>query len=240
MGKQKKRETYAQVRERLKNQYGARKVYRWLGYADDPTEKIVVDLVKHYSSTLNIEVSYFYTIAIGEGLGDEYLNLPYARDKKGLIRSDQSLSGLRVFGVDDFSDDFPRVKKYLPSDYNEGDEFYKIEGHRPQDFGRKKVNTAIFKDLESGLEGFGAILRHRRDIFLREAKQFGYPTPTEDQIAYWNYCYYQGEGRARRYLEYNGGLDYTKPAPINMREIQQLALERLATWRYVQYYNLFD
>ncbi len=235
-----KKSKFKLQREGLKAKYGARQVYRWLGYADGDNEKALVDFINTIATRLNILPSYFYTIAIGEGLGHKYLDLDKSFDAKGNLRTDKRMSGLVHFGVDDFGDDYSRVKKYLPSDYNEGDEFEAIKGHRPDDFGRKVVNTAFFKDLESGLEGFGAILKHRRDLFLAHSKAFNYPKPNEDQMAFWNYCYYQGEGRAKRYLQHNKGLNYSNPAPENMKEIKQLALERLATWRYVQMNNLFD
>ncbi|WP_346882966.1 hypothetical protein [uncultured Algibacter sp.] len=232
--------SYAEQREGLKKQYGARKVFRWLGYADGNNEKALVDYINTIAIGLNIPPSYFYTIAIGEGLGKKHLDLDTSFDAKGNLRTDQTMSGLSHFGLDDFGDDFSRVKKYLPNDYNSGDEFDTVVGSRPNDFGRKTVNTAIFKDLESGLEGFGAILKHRRDLFLSHAKAFNYPAPNADQIAFWNYCYFQGEGRAKRYLHDNKGLDYNNAAPANMKEVKQLALERLATWRYVQMNKLFD
>lgn len=235
-----KKNKYELMRKELKKKYNARKVYRWLGYANSPNEKPFADLVNSIAKTLGVFPSYFYTIAIGEGLGKKYLDITTNFDSNGNVIIDKRMSGLIHFGLDDFGDDYSRIKKYLPSDYNKGDEFEDAVGSRPDDFGRKVVNTAFFKDLESGLEGFGAILVHRRDLFLKHAKEFGYKSPNEDQTAYWNYCYFQGEGRAKRYLEDNKGLDYKIAAPVNMKEIKQLALERVATWRYVQMNKIFE
>ena len=239
MSKQKNK--FELQRERLKKEYGARKVFRWLGYGDEEREKPLIDIIVRIAKNLNVKPSFLYTYAIGEGLGSEYLDKSSSYDKiTGLLDTDQPMSGLGDFGVDDFSDDFSRITKYLPSDYNEGDEFRKVEGFRPNDYGRKKVNTAIFYDLESGFEGFAAILLHRRDLFLKHSKELGYSTPNEDELAFWTYCYFQGEGRAKRYLIHNNGLDYSKPATIDMTEVKQLSLERLASWRYVQLNNLFN
>lgn len=241
MGKQKNK--YEKQREALKNRYNARHVFRWLGYADEDKEKPLVDIITKIAKRLNVKPSFLYTYAIGEGLGKKHLSKATNYDSTtGILRTDAPTSGLNHFGVDDFGDDYSRamVKKHLPKDYNEGDEFFVAKGHRPNDFGRKEVNTAFFKDLESGFEGFAAILLHRRDLFITHARQLGYPNPNEDQIAFWTYCYFQGEGRAKRYLIYNKGLDYNKPPISDMKEVKELALERLATWRYIEMNNLFE
>lgn len=232
------KEKYKKQRQELAKKYKARKVYRWLGYADEEREQPLVNLITQVANSLNIAPSYFYTIAIGEGLGKKYVGID-AYYKHGVLRTDLAICGLNDLGLDDFGDDFPRVKNFLPNDYNEGDEFFKAKGKRPKDFGRKIVNTASFKDLESGLEAFGAILKHRRELFLSHTKQLNLGKPTEDQIAFWNYCYFQGEGRAKMYLK-QYGLDFSKTPPVNMKEVKELSLERLATWRYVQMNNLFE
>lgn len=237
----KKENKFELQRDDLKNFYNARKVFRWLGYGDEEREKPLITIIVDIATRLDVKPSFLYTYAIGEGLGSEYLNKKSVYDSNtGILRTDMPMSGLMDFGVDDFGDDFSRVKKHLPKDYNEGDEFHIVEGKRPNDFGRKTVNTANFKDLKSGFEGFAAILIHRRDLFLRHAKELAYKTPSEDEMAFWTYCYFQGENRAKKYLIFNGGLDYKKPAMLTMKEIKQLALERLATWRYVQMNNIFE
>jgi len=243
MGKQKK--TIAQVKNELAKQYNVPKVYGWSGYADDEKEKPLNDLIEKIAKEQNFIPSYLYTIAVGEGLGDVYVSPEYNYNKdpktnKLSLKIDQEIRGFSVLGVDDFSDDFPRVKKYLPSDYNEGDEFVSQFESRKGEWGRQGVNSAIFKNLESALLGYSAVLAHRRDLFKAHAKELAYSTPTEDQLAYWTYCYYQGEGRAKKYLKSNKSLDFTLPAPAEMKGVKLKALERVATWRYVQFRNVFS
>ncbi|MBL3659111.1 hypothetical protein, partial [Fulvivirga sediminis] len=112
-----------------------------------------------------------------------------------------------VLGTDDFGSEFVRYKKYLPKSYNEGSseadllhdaEF--IQDTRINELGQQ-TQSALFKDLESALWAFGATLAHRKDRFLAKAKALGYGNPTEDQLAYWTYVYYQGEGNAARWLQ---------------------------------------
>lgn len=243
----KKKKSFKELKEELRQRYNARKTFSWTGYADEKKEKPIYDLVITISKRLNFPPSYLYTIMIGEGLGEKYINLERNYNKNGILKTTKEMSGLIHFGVDDFGDDFSRVKKYLPKDYNEGDEFIQTLGKRPDDYGRKEVNTAIFKDLESGVEGFGAILAHRRDLFLKHAKQLAHKIPNEDQIGFWTYCYFQGEGRSHRYLKNLESLDYSTAhakamatTGDGMKEVRQLALERLASWRYIQIRGLFE
>ena len=244
MGKKAKK-TIKEIKDELKLRYKARKVFGWSGYADDPKEKPLADLIERIAKERNFIPSYLYTIAIGEGLGFNYVDIlsNYSPDpadpKEKLLRTDKPINGFQALGVDDFSDDFPRVKKYLPSDYNEGDEFTK-KTIRRKEWGKTIVNSAEFKDLESALYGFAAILAHRRDLFLKHAKEFKYVSITEDQQAYWTYIYFQGEGRGRQYLKANLSADYGKAAVSSMKEVKQKSLERLATWRYVQTKKIFS
>ncbi len=83
------------------------------------------------------------------------------------------------------------------------------------------------------------VLSHRRALVLKHAAELGYSAPTEDQEAFWIYVYYQGEGRGKSYMESNGDLNYDKNPPSKMRVIKRLAIERLATWRYMQTKKLF-
>ncbi|MBC9795071.1 hypothetical protein [Sinomicrobium weinanense] len=241
MGKKTKEEIKAGLREK----YGVDKVYEWAGYADEPREKPLVDAVEHVAKELNFAPSYLYTIAIGEGLGVTYADI-LANYKDDVLKTDVSIDGYQSLGVDDFSSDFPRVKKYLPEDYNEGDEYTSKQIVRNEWGGETVVNSATFDGLKNALYGFGAILLHRRDRFLEHKREFKYGIPTEDQSAFWTYVYFQGEGTGRKYLENNGDMDYTSAPPSNVARIggpdgiRYKALERLATWRYMKTKKIFS
>ena len=85
-------------------------------------------------------------------------------------------------------------------------------------------------------------------MFLRHATELGYPTPSEDELAYWTYIYYQGEGQARRWLQSAGSLDiYARNngcypdcnVTASTRDANDVALSNLASWRYLQWANIF-
>ncbi|MGI9541780.1 MAG: hypothetical protein ACR2MX_00900, partial [Cyclobacteriaceae bacterium] len=195
---------------------------------------------------------------VGEGLGLTYMdsdrNSSHYVDVGGkpTLRTDLEVDGFVVLGVDDFGTEYNRYKKFLPTDFNKGTLVTDKTGRHltkgDHEFGTypttnelgETVYPGFFRDLEASLRGFAATVAHRKSIFHRDAKALKYATPTADQEAYWIYVYYQGEGRAKRYLKSNGGFDYTKKPPSLMGQVRQLAMERLATWRYMQALKLFS
>lgn len=241
MGKQRKEI----IKAALEKEYNVKKVYDWAGYADESREKPLVDIIELVSKELGFMPSYFYTIAIGEGLGHTYMDLDfnYETDYKNKtgekILTNLPIDGFNTLGVDNFSSDFPEVKKYLPKDYNEGDEFKTVKVARNEWGGKTTVNSAVFNGLKNALYGFGAILCQRRDQFNTDRKKLKYGIPTEDQSAFWTYVYFQGQGTGIKYLTANGSLDFKKNPPTKVARInggngvRYKALERLATWRYM-------
>ncbi len=242
MGKQEKIKTKAQIKEEYNTYYGQRpKAYA--GYVDEPSEKNIVTLFESIGKKLSISPSYLFTIACGEGLSQEYLDeitSPYY-DANGNLLTEAAISAFIVFGLDFFSSpkEFPRFKKYLPDDYNEGDEYTPHMAPRDERYGKEIVPSAIFKNLESGVEGFGAVLAHRIELFNKQRKKLGYSTPTEDEKAYWHYAYYQAEGDANRALEANKGYSFLTHQAAASPEVHRLCLERVATWRYLLAFNIF-
>ena len=117
-------------------------------------------------------------------------------------------------GVDHFYSDFSRTKKYLPKDYNLGDEF-KASVHQNELF--KFVQSAEFNNLKSGIQALAATIAVRKSAFLSHCNSLGYTTkfgsPNTDQTHFWIYVYFQGEGRAKKYLESNAGYDFSNAAP---------------------------
>lgn len=231
-------------KEAFKDKYGVENVYTWSGYIDDDREAGVLKLIITISGSLNISPSYYSTIAIGEGLG-VYIDYNYASTEPFNVILDKPVDGFSFLGTDDFGSEYNRYKKYLPDTYNEGigfndfntgAEFFKKR--TDNELGHKVV-SAIFKDLESALWAFGATLKHRKDTFLRHAKEFGYRRPSEDETAYWVYVYFQGEGRARTWLRANKGFNINNNMS-DRGQVHKLAMERLASWRYLQSKRIFS
>ncbi len=254
MGKQVKNITPS--KEAFKSKYGADKVYQWSGYLDEPREANVVALIEKIAAKQNLIPSYFATIAIGEGLGlyidNNYHFVNKKKTKTGKIikiekvKTNVKIDGFEYLGTDDFGSDFIRYKKYLPKDYNKGKTTADFKNKLQAEFItvsrinelNKETTSALFKNLESALWAFGATLKHRLERCKLKGKNLGYSNPTEDQLAYWTYVFFQGEGNATRWLTNNKSFKYKSNASAR-GEVNRLALNRLATWRFLQSYNLF-
>lgn len=216
--------------------YGGFKVFEWIGYINDERETNVVQLIENTCITIpSISPTLLYTIAAGEGL-ILWIDSNYDTNPPYNVLIQNTIDGFVYLGTDDFGSDFFRYQQFLPDNYNEGDEFttYNTTNEHGE-----TVISANFKNLESGLLGIGSVIAHRKNKFITDALDLGYNNPNIDQIVYWTYVYFQGEGRAKTYLSSNKGFDYTKSAPSNMRQVRKLALERLATWRYIKINNYF-
>lgn len=200
-------------------------------------EANVVQLLESTCVTIpSIFPTLLYTIAAGEGL-ILWIDANYDPTPPNNVMINNRINGFNYLGTDDFGGDFSRYQPFLPTTYNEGDEFdiYNATNELGQ-----PVISADFKNLESGLLGIGAVIAHRKNKFLTDATGLGYSNPNIDQIVFWTYIYFQGEGRGKNYLIANKGFDFAKEAPLNMRDIRRLALERLATWRYIKISNLLS
>ena len=224
----------------LKKDYGITKVYRWSGYANDPREKNVVKIMEDAAKFTGMIPSFLYTIAIGEGLG-LWIKDKYDPVTPHNVRVQDSINGFNNLGVDHFYADFARTKKFLPNDYNVGDEFSLSVNMNEQS---NTVQSAEFKDLKSGVQALAATLALRKTTFLNHCTTLNYikklGNPSSDQIHFWIYVYFQGEGRAKKYLTANAGYDFSTTPPANMTQIRKLALERVAAWKYVQSKKLFS
>ncbi|NER18528.1 hypothetical protein [Spongiivirga citrea] len=256
--KKPKKKSKLEIKKDLQDQYGAWKVLAVAGYVNSPEEKLARDLIEDVAKINNFIPSYFATIILTEGLGIDYLDhdYNYRTDSAGnkVIRNDIELSGFDVGGLDDFGSEYPRYKKYLPSwfdqgsnsgDFSTGSEFYSKSETNERN---ETVLSAQFSNMESVIWACAATLSHRRDLFQKHRKNLGYPAPTEDQLAYWNYIYYQGEGQAKRWLIQVGGLDIfglngilpAKTVTKKNRNAHDVALSNLASWRYLQTFKIFS
>lgn len=221
----------------LKKKYNIKHVYRYAGYADDSRERNIVLIIENAASRNRLIPSFVFTIAIGEGFG-QWIDINYGPRH---VTVSNRINGFESLGLDHFNSDFTRVKRYLPKNFNRGDEF---TGRTAINEKNHTVQSAGFKNATAGLQGLSATLAHRKKVFLQHCKDFGYikkyGQPTPDQMAFWLYVYFQGEGRARSYLRSNVGYKYTKSPPSKMTQIKRLALERVASWRYVKSKRLFS
>lgn len=234
------------VKSKLEKKKELKEVYdvhinAWGGYADEPKEQPIVEIIEKIAQEIDIVPSYLYTIAVGEGVGWLYLSDP-GNYNKGKLVTNKKINGFQNFGLDFFGNpkEWPNLKKYLPNTYNEGDEFESVPEIRNEAYGKETVYSANFKDLESAIWAIGAVLKQRADRFNRDWKKLGYPKPTEDEWAFWVYFYYQRPEFAflkmKELKNYN--IFYRKT--LDRKKIRTKALERVAAWRYIQHYNIFS
>jgi hypothetical protein len=221
---------------KLKQRFGIGKVYHWSGYVDDKREVNIVKIIEDAAKLNLLLPSYLCTIAIGEGFG-LWINDNYGPNT---VNVDKSIDGFEYLGLDHFGADFNRTQKHLPKDYNRGDEYQDSKAINEHG---QEVNSAKFKNVKSGIQALSATLALRKQLFYTHGRQFGYiktlGKPDTEQEAFWIYVYFQGEGRAKRYLQSNSGFDFMKKAPNFMLQVNRLARERVAAWRYLQSKNIF-
>ncbi len=54
----------------------------------------------------------------------------------------------------------------------------------------RTVRSGEFPNMLMAVQGLLAMLKRRRALFKQDAKAFGYATPTQDEIVYWTYLYF--------------------------------------------------
>ena len=81
-------------------------------------------------------------------------------------------------------------KGYLREDFKE----FKLIGQTAVMEKGETVPRLTFNNINSGLEGMGAMLRARRELFLNDVQKAGFNPKklSEDQIDFWTYVYYNG------------------------------------------------
>jgi hypothetical protein len=173
----------------------------------------VVDVIYDVADA-KMPADQLYLYAASEGLIDVYVRgqiglsdtaVP-TKPQLATVDTNKSLSGFAVLGTDDFMTDMAAKRepltKYLPSGF---DKSKATEIKRTNEKGRE-VRSAQFSDLKTGLQGMSAMLKRRRALFLEDAKANGYGTPTEEEIIFWTYLYYNpGEFAGKEQLtKYKG------------------------------------
>ena len=103
----------------LKKKYDVDYVYRYAGYADDSRERNIVVAIENASKRNHLIPSFVFTIAIGEGFG-LWIDINYGPHN---VNIGNPVDGFDSLGLDHFDSDFFRVKRFLPNDFNRGDEF---------------------------------------------------------------------------------------------------------------------
>jgi hypothetical protein len=154
-----------------------------------------------------------YAYAQKEGLTD------YVRDQLGLAKTDEpskaqlaavrttkAVSGFGYLGLDDYGDEVGAKRhpltEFLPPGF---DRSAVRPATRNNEYGRE-VHSGEFPTLLSALQALAAMLERRRALFLEDAAASGYPKPTEDELVYWTYVYFNAgvPGGSEQLRKYRG------------------------------------
>ena len=176
----------------LKKKYPKQQVHYWLKH----TPAKVFDIILQVADK-NLKPDELWLYAFKEGLTD------YIRNQLGLLQNqhpaatdllsvnvNKEIDSFNFLGMDDFYIDleaknFP-AKQYLPATF---DMSQLREVKHTNEQGRE-VRSALFPSLKTALQGFAAIMKRRRNVFLADAKKHGYGTPNQEELVYWTYLYY--------------------------------------------------
>ncbi|SEH01392.1 hypothetical protein SAMN05444920_12096 [Nonomuraea solani] len=168
----------------------------------------VVDSV-FAAATADLPADQLYVYAYKEGLVD------YVRDQIGLaktadptvaqlegVRTTSTISGYVYLGTDDFFTDLTAAKKPASSFLPPGFDLKKVALDRRTNEKGREVQSARFPNLRMGLQGLAALVRRHRALFLADVKTYGYAAPTQAELVYWTYVYFNaGEfnGQLKKY-----------------------------------------
>ncbi|UBU12493.1 hypothetical protein [Nonomuraea gerenzanensis] len=188
---------------RLTQKYPKSQAKYWL----KNTPPQVLDVV-FTAATAGLPPDQLYTYAYLEGLVD------YVRDRIGLGRQAGDPTDAQLRSV-------PTTSPIFGYDYLGTDRFFldmsaaRVPGRSFLPYDPKRVvldtrrnekgtlvESALFPDLTTGLQGEAAMLLRRRALFLADVKTYGYAAPTRDELVYWTYVYYNvGEfnGQLKKY-----------------------------------------
>jgi len=160
---------------------------------------------------------------------------------EGRDEHSEAVEGFVYLGTDYFSGEYSKYKKYLPSDFNRGDEFVEDIQRNEK---LQEVKSAKFKNLRTGLTAFAAVYKSHRQAAIDYGTELGYGKPTDEQLHFWSYYFFQIPNGAKSVLKNNGSWDFSHlkfnkllPHPAG---IASKCYKRLATWQYVKLKGVFS
>jgi hypothetical protein len=169
----------------------------------------VVDVIFNVADA-TIPPLQLYTYAAIEGLLNRYVRPQLGlastafptKAQLATVRTDKPISGFVALGLDDFMTEMnaPRepLSKFLPAGYDPK----KAQEVRHINEKGREVRSAEFADLKTALQALLAMLKRRRTLFEQDAKAAGYATPTEEELVYWTYVYFNfGEFGGKQQLQ---------------------------------------
>ncbi|MEV0381204.1 hypothetical protein [Nonomuraea sp. NPDC050643] len=195
------------------------------------------------AATPDLPADQLYVYAFKEGLVD------YVRDQTGVsatadpteaqlgsVRITSPISGYVYLGTDDFFTDLTAAKqpasRFLPPGY---DLKRVVLDRRVNEKGRE-VQSARFPDLTMGLQGLAALVRRHRALFLADVKTYGYAAPTQAELVYWTYVYFNAGEFNGQLKKYAGA---RRPGDWIARGEYPNSIRLLESWRMINAMRIF-
>ncbi len=209
----------------------------WIKHSAPPILEIICEVADSEVSALELWVS-----AHKEGISDYVIESsidkksPPTKDNLKYIPIDIYVDGYDYLGLDDFYVDYHSkkhpLKKYLPKSYDIS--LLTEDSAYNEQTPPRLVKYAIYPNMKMGIQALKANYKRRKQIFLDDAKSYGYATPSNDEAVYWIYVYsnvgiYGGKKSLKEYKDKRVLSDWIKKGKyknsIKVYESYKLAKE---------------
>jgi hypothetical protein len=164
----------------------------------------IVDII-YAVADAELPADQLYAYAQKEGLVDytrDQINLsknadPTKAQLRGVSTS-QPIDGFDYLGLDDYGTETKKVTGFLPSDFDDS----KVKKIKKTNEKGRVVTSGEFPNIRMALQALAAMLKRRRNVFQENAKAMGYATPSQDELIYWTYVYFNsGEFAGKEQLK---------------------------------------
>ncbi len=193
--------TLSQIKA-VRNTFKKSQAHDWIRHTDASVFDLII---KHADNDITPEQLYAYTSNEGLSL---FIQSRKAMGRSGSTLVNSPISGFDFLGLDDFMTDMTAKRKplkdFLPANFTSSI----TPETRTNEKGRE-VKSAEFPDLDLAIQAAKAMLKRRRALFVEDAQNKGYTTPTVDEKVYWTYTYYNpgefgGKAQLEKYKTGNG------------------------------------
>jgi len=150
-------------------------------------------------ATPMIPPAFLYVLAGVEGLVDVYIRgqVPGAASPDRLNETElagidvtKPVVGYQALGLDTFFTELEYKRKPLSGFFPSGFDQKKVtESHNKNEF-ETPVRSANAPDLKTALQALLAMISRRQALFQDDRAKLGYPAPSNDELVYFSYVYY--------------------------------------------------
>ena len=190
----------------LKAKYPKQQTHYWLKNSPAQFLEIIYKVANKIISPIEL-----WAYAFKEGI-DKYvrkqIGISATTDpteaQLGKVSISKSVSGFGFLGLDDFMTDLKAKRKPLIKFLPKGYDLKKVKEVKKINEHGRTVRSGKFPNMLMAIQAFEANLRRRRSLFIEDAKKYKYKKPTQDELVYWTYVYYNygefgGKAQLKKY-----------------------------------------